>query len=195
MSTDGTPRNDAPRTSRRQQILLLLLAIGLSLAIVWFTYHFQHELRHLGNYGYLGLFVISIIGNATLIIPAPVFVMACAAGMIYGPIGVGIVAGIGSAIGELTGYMAGAGGKALIPHGQVYEQLHQFMRRHGMLAIFLLAAIPNPIFDVGGIIAGALQMKAWKFLVAAAIGKSIRLGVTAWACQSGLPLLQQLFKQ
>jgi membrane protein YqaA with SNARE-associated domain len=190
MSTD-----DAPRTSRPVQILLLILAVGISLTIVWFTYYYQHELRHLGNYGYLGLFVISIIGNATLIIPAPVFVMACAAGMIYGPIGVGVVAGIGSAIGELTGYMAGAGGKALIPKGRLYERLHHFMQRHGMLAIFLLAAIPNPIFDVGGIIAGVLQMKGWKFLLATALGKSIRLGVTAWACQSGLPLLQQLFKQ
>ncbi len=187
--------DDAPRTSRPVQILLLFLAIGLSLAIVWITYQYQRELRHLGQYGYLGLFVISILGNATLIIPAPVFVMACAAGLIYGPIGVGIVAGIGSAIGEMTGYMAGAGGKALIPKGRFYERLHQFMRRHGMFAIFLLAAIPNPIFDVGGIIAGALQMKGWKFLIAAALGKSIRLGITAWACQSGLPLLQQLFKQ
>ncbi len=187
--------NDAPRSSRPVQILLLLLAIGISLTIVWFTYHYQHELRRLGNYGYLGLFFVSIIGNATLIIPAPVFVMACAAGLIYGPIGVGLIAGIGSAIGELTGYMAGAGGKALIPQGRIYGLLYRFMQRHGMLAIFLLAAIPNPIFDVGGIIAGALQMKIWKFLVAAALGKSVRLGITAWACQSGLPLLQQLFRQ
>ncbi len=184
-----------PRTSRPAQILLLLLAIGISLTIVWFTYHYQHELRRMGNYGYLGLFVVSIIGNATLIIPAPVFVMACAAGLIYGPLGVGIVAGVGAAIGELTGYMAGAGGKALIPRGRVYEQLQRFMQRHGMLAIFLLAAIPNPIFDVGGIMAGALQMSAWKFLAAAALGKSLRLGITAWACQSGLRLLEQLFRQ
>jgi len=189
MTTDETPR-----TSRPVQILLLILAVGISLAIVWFTYQYQHELRHLGNYGYLGLFVMSVLGNATLIIPAPVFVMACAAGLVYGPIGVGIVAGVGAALGELTGYMAGAGGKALIPQGRFYERLLRFMQRHGMLTIFLLAAIPNPIFDVGGIIAGALQMKGWKFLLATAFGKSVRLGVTAWACQSGLPLLQQLFK-
>ena len=176
--------NDAPRTSRPVQILLLLLALAISLTIVWLTHRYQAELRNLGNYGYLGLFAISIIGNATLIIPAPVFVVACAAGLVYGPIGVGLVAGVGSAIGELTGYMAGAGGKALIPPGRVYEQLHHFMQRHGMLTIFLLAALPNPIFDVGGIIAGALQMKGWKFLLAAGLGKSIRLGLTAWACQS-----------
>ena len=193
MTTPDVSRN-ATRTSRPVQILLLILAVGLSLAIVWLTNQYQQELRNLGDYGYLGLFVISIIGNATLIIPAPVFVVACAAGVIYGPIGVGLVAGLGSALGELTGYMAGAGGKALIPQGKRYDQLYLFMQRHGMLAIFLLGAIPNPIFDVGGIIAGALRMKGWKFIVAAWAGKAIRLGITAWACQSGLPLLQQLFK-
>jgi membrane protein YqaA with SNARE-associated domain len=195
MSTNDTPRSDAARTSRTQQILLLLLAVGISLAIVWLTNRYQAELRNLGNYGYLGLFVISIIGNATLIIPAPVFVVACAAGVVYGPIGVGVVAGLGSALGELTGYMAGAGGKALIPQGRRYEQLRRFMQRHGMLAIFLLGAIPNPIFDVGGLIAGALRMKVWKFVLAAWVGKAIRLALTAWACQSGLPLLEQIFKQ
>ncbi len=190
----SAPRTSAPRTSRPVQILLLILAIGLSLAILWFTYHYKYELQNLGDAGYIGLFFISIIGNATLIIPAPVFVMVCAAGLVYGPIGIGIVAGIGSAIGELTGYMAGAGGKALLPQGQLYERLTRFMQRHGMLAIFLLAAIPNPIFDVGGLIAGVLQMKAWKFLLAAALGKSIRLGLTAWACHSGGPWLEQILR-
>jgi membrane protein YqaA with SNARE-associated domain len=184
--------SDAPRTSRSVQILLLFFAVGLSLAIMWFTNQYQHELRNLGQIGYLGLLIISIIGNATLIIPAPVFVVACAAGLIYGPIGVGLVAGLGSALGELTGYMAGAGGKAFIPEGKRYQQLRRFMQRRGMLTIFLLGAIPNPIFDVGGLIAGALRMKAWKFVVAAWAGKAIRLSITAWACQSGLPLLEKL---
>ena len=185
---------DNSRLSRPLQILLLILAVSLSLGIVWLTNRYQVELRNLGEYGYIGIFVISLIGNATLIIPAPVFIVACAAGLVYGPIGVGVVAGLGAALGELTGYMAGAGGKALIPQGQRYDQLHRFMQRHGMLTIFLLGAIPNPIFDVGGLIAGALRMKVWKFVLAAWVGKTIRLALTAWACQSGIPLLEQLFK-
>ena len=51
----------APRTSRRVQFLLLVLAVGLSFAIVWFTNQYQQELRNLGDYGYVGLFVISLI--------------------------------------------------------------------------------------------------------------------------------------
>lgn len=188
MSADGS------RLSRPLQLLLLVLAIGISLGIIWLTNRYQAELRNLGEAGYYGLFLISLIGNATLIIPAPVFIVACAAGLIYGPIGVGVVAGLGAALGELTGYMAGAGGKALLPQGKRYDQLYRFMQRHGMLTIFLLGAIPNPIFDVGGLMAGALRMKVWKFVLAAWVGKAIRLALTAWACQSGIPLLEQIFK-
>ena len=186
---------DTPKPkSRLGQIMSLLLAVGFSLVIIIITNQYREQIQNLGHGGYIGLFVISIIGNATLFLPAPVFVVACAAGLALGPISVGIVAGTGAAIGELTGYLAGYGGKVIVPEGELYQRLHAFMDRHGMLAILLLAAIPNPIFDVGGIIAGVLKMPVWKFLIAAAIGKSIRLGVTAYACQAGIPLLQQIFK-
>ncbi len=185
---------EAKRPSRVGRLLTLVLAIAISLAIIWLTQRYQEELKNLGDAGLIGLFVVSIVGNATLIIPAPVFVVACAAGLAFGPIQVGIVSGAGAALGEITGYMAGYGGEAVLPEGKLYQRLHAFMERHGMLAIFLLAAIPNPIFDVGGIIAGVLKMPVWKFLMAAMIGKAIRLGLTAVACQSGIPWLQGIFK-
>lgn len=185
---------EAKKSSRTGRILTLVLAVSISIAIIWLTNRYSAEIEKLRELGYLGLFIISIIGNATLIIPAPVFVAACAMGQVLNPIPVGIVAGLGAAIGELTGYMAGYGGEAIIPEGKLYQRLHAFMERHGMLAIFLLAAVPNPIFDVGGIIAGVLKMPVWKFLMAAWIGKSIRLGVTAWACMAGIPWLQSIFK-
>jgi membrane protein YqaA with SNARE-associated domain len=43
-----------------------------------------------------------------------------------------------------------------------------------VIAIFVLAAIPNPIFDMGGILAGMARMAWWKFLTAAVLGKTIR---------------------
>ena len=69
------------------------------------------------------------------------------------------------------------------------------MRRRGTLAIFLLAAIPNPIFDVGGMIAGALKMAWWKFLLACAAGKILRFAVAGYACSGGLAWLEKLFRK
>ena len=47
-------------------------------------------------------------------------------------------------------------------------------QRWGVIAIFVLAAIPNPIFDIGGILAGMARMAWWKFLLAAILGKTVR---------------------
>jgi membrane protein YqaA with SNARE-associated domain len=185
---------ETKKTSNLGRLLTLLFAVGLSLGIIWLTNRYQQEIQSWGEAGLLGLFIVSIIGNATLIIPAPVFVVACAAGMVYGPLQVGVVAAAGAAIGELTGYLAGYGGQAIVPQGRFYNWLRGFMQQRGVLAIFLLGAIPNPIFDVGGLIAGAMKMPVWKFLLAAWAGKTIRLGLTAWACLAGIPWLQQIFR-
>jgi membrane protein YqaA with SNARE-associated domain len=174
-------------------IASFLLAITISVAVMWLTSRFHNEIESLGNAGLIGLFALSVLGNATLIIPAPVFVFACAAGMVFSFPAVGLVAGLGAALGELTGYMAGYGGTAVVPRGRLYQNLQRFMQRRGMIAIFLLAAIPNPIFDVGGILAGVIRMPVWKFIVGAWAGKAMRLGMLAFICLSGAPWLRQIF--
>jgi membrane protein YqaA with SNARE-associated domain len=187
------PAAPAKPTARIKGLITVALALAVSGFIIYITYRYRGEIQNLGNAGYIGLFVVSILGNATIIIPAPAFVVACAAGIVYGPVSVGIISGLGASLGELTGYYVGYGGAAVIPEGRLYRRLEAFMRQHGMLAIFLLAAIPNPIFDVGGMIAGILKMPVLKFVAAAWLGKAIRLGLMAFACMGGLPLLRQLF--
>jgi membrane protein YqaA with SNARE-associated domain len=185
-----------PRQPQRlRQILALVLAILLSLLVVWAALRFQRELARLGSAGLLGLFIVSIIGNATFFVPVPVVVVACAVAPAFGWVGTGLVNGIGSTIGEVTGYMAGYGGSAIIPQGAMYQRLEQFMQRHGMLAIFLFALIPNPVFDMAGAISGALKLPVWKFVVAAGLGKTIRMLVGAYACVGGLPWLEQFIRR
>ncbi|CAI5498011.1 unnamed protein product [Closterium sp. Naga37s-1] len=45
--------------------------------------------------------------------------------------------------------------------------------RFGFGTIFLLAAVPNPIFDLAGITCGHLLIPCWKFLLATLLGKGI----------------------
>lgn len=173
------------RPSREQRIrgaLMFVLAIGISAVVIVLSTHFRDALLAFGQLGLIGLFVLSAIGNATVFIPAPVFVVACAAGPIYGPLATGIVAGLGSAVGEMTGYLAGYGGTAVLPQGAMYQRMADLMRRYGPLVIFVLAALPNPAFDVGGLIAGALRMHPLVFFVATALGKGVRLTLVAATC-------------
>ena len=181
----------APRRSARaRQIGLLILVVAVSAGVLYLTAQYRHELAQLGRAGLLGLFVVSILGNATVIIPAPSFVMACAGGTLFGPIQSGIVSGLGAGLGELTGYMAGVGGKAIVPPGKWTDRLEGFIRRNGFVTVFALAAIPNPLFDIGGMLAGITHMPVWKFVLATVIGKSLRFTLLGMGCAGLFSTLQ-----
>ena len=190
-TTTALPKVPSRIDPKVRTVITILLAVFISLGIVALTIYFQKQLRELGNAGLIGLFVIS---NATVIVPAPVSIaFSCAVAPIYGPLAVGIASGLGSALGEITGYWVGRSGNSIIPKGDLYRRLRIFMRRRGLLTIFLLSAVPNPFFDVGGMIAGALKMPLWRFLAACAVGKVLRFIITASICLGGLPWLQHLF--
>ena len=56
------------------------------------------------------------------------------------------------------------------------------MRRRGWLVLFLVSLVPNPIFDIVGIAAGALHYPVWRFLGLVWAGKILKFGGIAYAC-------------
>ena len=174
-STEFPPKKQLSRREIVKHVLAIAFAIAISAAII----AAGDTIKKYQEYGYLGIFILSILGNATLILPVPSFAVVIGAANTLNPWLVGLVAGFGSAIGEMTGYLAGYGGSAIIENTDIYQKMVGFIQRWGAWVIFVLALTPNPIFDVGGIVAGALKMPWWKFLGAATAGKSIRLIIFA----------------
>jgi membrane protein YqaA with SNARE-associated domain len=148
----------------------------------------------LGRWGYIGAFVVSLIASATIVLPAPGLAIIIAMSPALDPILLGIVSGIGSAIGELSGYAAGAGGRMLIPPERQaqFEWLRQLTHRYGALILGLLAALPLPLFDFAGIVAGVIRMPVLRFLLAVAIGKSIKYLILILLSASSIQWLQRL---
>ena len=54
--------------------------------------------------------MLSILSNATVLIPLPGVLLTSAMGAVFNPVYVALAAGSGAALGELSGYMAGVGG-------------------------------------------------------------------------------------
>lgn len=146
------------------------MAVAISLAIALF----HDELARFQHYGYTGVFLVSLLGNATVIFPAPSLAVVFSMGGVLNPLLVGLIAGVGEALGELTGYLAGYGGRAVIEDWQVYDRLERWMQRNGLATIFVLSAIPNPIFDLAGIAAGVLRFPLERFLLSCWVGKTIK---------------------
>jgi len=135
--------------------------------------------------GLIVLFFLSLLSNATLILPVPGIALTAIAATAGNPLAVGLVAGTGQALGEMTGYLAGYSGQELVDNYPRYGRMANWMRRYGVLTIFVLALIPNPFFDIAGIVAGALRMPWWQYLLSALAGKILKNVALAYAAASG----------
>jgi membrane protein DedA with SNARE-associated domain len=159
----------------------ILIALGITVAIAIIAS--QINIVQLRRYGYLGVFLASLISNATIALPVPGLAVTVGTAVALPDEWwlVGLVAGIGEALGEITGYLAGFGGRAVIENKQMYARIQYYMENHGMLTIFVLSAIPNPFIDLAGITAGASGYGFHKFLFAAWLGKTLKTMLFAWA--------------
>ena len=126
------------------------------------------------DWGYLGVFIISLVSSATVFVPMPGFAIVFAMGAFLSPVLVGIAAGIGSGIGELTGYLAGFAGHDAVQRTRIFRKHMEGIVKYGPFAVFALAFVPNPVFDIAGVTAGAIKMPLWQFLAATILGKSAR---------------------
>ena len=158
------------RIVRLQRLGALLIVLLIMVAVLLL----RNRLADYERYGYLGVFITTLVGSATVVLPVPGLAIVYVGGSIWNPLLVGLVAGLGDAIGEATGYLAGYAGQGLLENQSLYLRFEKWMQRNGFLTILVLSAIPNPFFDLAGIAAGASGFPGRWFFLAAWIGKTIK---------------------
>jgi len=180
------PETPTP-TDWRMNALRIAALLAITLGSCWLAVN-PEWVRSFGRWGYLSVFAISLLSSATVLIPAPGLAVVFAMGSALDPLTLGIVAGIGSGLGELSGYIAGASGRGLILRNKgFHSHLHWFTTRYTYPALFVLAILPLPVFDIAGVIAGALKMRVSHFLAVVISGKIIKhvlvamVGAGSWS--------------
>lgn len=171
---------------RLRLIILRVLALVFVIGISIFVFMIRDKAEQLQGYGYLGVFLVAFLAYATVLLPAPGLAVVFTWGSIFNPAGIALAAGAGAALGEISGYLAGFSGQAVIEKAAIYQRLTGFMQKNGALTVLLLSAVPNPFFDLAGATAGALKMPLPKFLLWCWIGETIKMLVFAYAGASAI---------
>jgi membrane protein YqaA with SNARE-associated domain len=171
----------SPQVRRFALALARVGALVGCVAISIFIFSIRDQTQSLTVYGLPGIFVLSLLANATIILPAPGFALTFALGGVMSPGAVALAAGAGAAWGELTGYLAGYSGQGIAARSSIYPTLEGWTQRYGGLAILAMAFIPNPFFDIAGAAAGILRMPVGVFLFWTWIGKTLKMLVIAYA--------------
>ena len=169
------------------------LALVAVVAITLYIFSIRQRVEEFTAFGYPGIFLVALLANATILLPAPGVAVIYAMGAVFNPLGVGIAAGTGGALGELSGYLAGFGGQAVIERTDVYERTKPWVDKYGGWAILVLAAIPNPFFDAAGIAAGIAKMPVKTFLFFVWIGQLMKMTLFAYAGRYSLEWLARFF--
>ncbi len=204
MSVDSEQKEDQlaqksiwSRFGWKRVFLLLGIAAVLVISIEIWLFDIDWE-SLIDKYGYPGIFILSFVNSMTVFFPLPGEVALFAAPQAMcsswmDVFWVGVIAGIGSALGETTAYYAGLWGRFAIPekHQKSYDRIEKWMRRYGGAAIFVFALTPLP-FDVVGIVAGVLRFRLWKFLVFCWIGRFLRALVIVYGGWYGWGAVESL---
>ncbi len=177
-----TTNNDKPAGVEKKSwlktrvipLLVLLIVIAIVVGVFILMQRYPEEVKEFESYGYLGVFLISLISNATVILPVPGILVVSPLVVTYNPVLIGLVGATGGVIGEITGYLAGYSGRGMVKTGRMYNRVEGWMKRWGAWAIFIFAVAPFLLFDVAGMVAGALRFPFWKFILVAWVGKSLK---------------------
>ena len=182
------------KSSNLQTNVLRVLALVAVVAITVYIISIRDRVEEFKQYGYVGIFFVALLANATVFIPAPGVAIIYAMGAIFNPIYVGLAAGTGGAIGELSGFLAGFSGQGVIERTHIYERVKPWVDKYGGWAILFLSAIPNPFFDIAGFAAGIAKMRMRTFLLSVWIGQLIKMTLFAYAGKYSVEWISNLIK-
>lgn len=176
-----SPADSVKRLSSLRRAAVVLGAL-IILGLLGYMVYARPDPASLAALGYPGVALLMFFSSGSIVLPAPGFAAVLAAGAIWNPVLVGIAAGLGSATGELSGYLLGIGGGAMLhlKEGKRWNQASRWLKRYGFWAILVVASIPSPFFDIIGLVAGSLAYPIRRFWIACLLGNSLKYTMLAF---------------
>ena len=192
----GSDQEPSPESKKKKTLALTLIRIGaisLVIGISISIFLVRDQADKLIVLGYPGVFLISFMAYGTVILPAPGLAVIFTLAGVLNPLMVGLVAGAGAAAGEIVGYLAGYSGQSVFEKRKEYERVVTWMEKNAPATIFLLSVIPNPLFDLAGIAAGAFRIPLRIFIFYCWLGETLKMLFFAYLGSLSIGFLERIF--
>lgn len=147
------------------------------------------------QYSYVGVFLISVVGAISIVVPIPyTYLILILAIEGWDPLLLTLAGGLGSAVGECSGYLLGYYGRSRISKERQTKMnfMLKVFNRYGSLAVFLFALTPLPD-DLLFIPLGILRYSFVKAFVPSLLGKMAMCGILSFGGRLYYDSLSLLF--
>jgi len=145
--------------------------------------------------GYLGAFLVSLLGTLTVIFPVPylIVIYLMGASQNYNPILLGLIGGLGATFGEITLYVLARVGRLALSEERKrkLEFFGELIRKYGAILVFIFAATPLPD-DILYPILGLIKYDAMYVFLACFAGKALLTSGVAYAGELSIEVLDIL---
>ena len=151
----------------------LIVCLVVTVSVLIFVY--KEEVAAIGEFGYAGIFVLCLLSNLTVFLPAPSLMVVVSYSQVLAPLPVCLIGALGTTLGELSGYMFG---NAMDNLSEKWKKIMDGISKkikNVYLLVFIFALIPLPIFDLVGVYAGGKKVKLQFFIVACYLGKLLKM--------------------
>jgi membrane protein YqaA with SNARE-associated domain len=183
------------RWSKAKELTIAGLALASTIALcVLVVIHWDFVIKA-QNYGYFGVFIISVLSSIISFIPIPSLMLVFTLGSVINPIIIGIISGLGEAVGSIGIYLTGYGGRGTVHYlnQKFYGRFEGLIQQRGSLAVFFMSAIFNPLFLPFTVVVGLLRFGLVKFFFLCWGGKAVKNTVVASLGYFGLGSILRLF--
>ncbi|MBI2965817.1 MAG: VTT domain-containing protein [Chloroflexi bacterium] len=173
-----------------RKMVALLVAIGLAILLPVLLHNYIPDAQSFAGAGYAALFVVGFLSGATFFLPMPILPLVFTAGGIFNPGLVALSSATGMAAGMGLTYFIGAWIRHLINWriatradrlGAAVRNVGAWLNHSSFVSAFALAAVPNPIYDFAGVIAGSAHAPIGRFMLGIFLGKMVQAIVVAVA--------------
>ena len=159
--------------------------------------HFVEWMQNFSvQYGYFGVFLMSLLGSMSIFFPIPYTVVIFTLGTVeeFNPLLIALASGVGSAVGEFSGYLLGLGGRKIISEKSKRKMdfLLKVFGKFGPLAIFLFALTPLPD-DLLFIPLGVMRYNLLKAFIPALIGKLCMSLIIVYSARFTIGIIREIF--
>jgi membrane protein YqaA with SNARE-associated domain len=165
--------------------LLITAALCIFVALYW------EDFTNFAKYGYVGVLVISFLAGITLFVPVPSVLVVFTLGAVLNPVLIGLIAGLGEAMGSMMVYVTGLTGARPMHalDSNVMKKFQIWMKTRGAISVFAMSAIFNPLFYPFTALAGMMHFGWWRFFLLCLAGKAVKNTLVAGAGFYGVKAL------
>ena len=148
------------------------------------------------QFGYFGVFLISLIGTLSVVFPIPytIVIYFLGAVRVLDPFLIAVAGGLGSALGEFSGYVLGYYGRAVLSEDRrrKMDYMMKVFHHYGFAAIFLFALTPLPD-DLLFIPLGIMRYRFVKAFIPALLGKMLMCFILAYSGYMSFGIIKVVF--